>query len=197
MKRSLRRKLIQTERRRVLSAEERTREILDERTARLAARSSSEPTITTTRALVCGAGGEHFALSLEAVSEVLPFRECMPVPDAPPAMIGLFGRGGRLVSVIDLAVALGLAPASTDGEAWHLVVLRREQPQVALRVERAFAVSDIAPLADGERGAFLNEAVTGYATTHSGLSDEERVLSVLDPDRLLRPYLSSSSASGV
>jgi purine-binding chemotaxis protein CheW len=112
-------------------------------------------------------------------------------------MIGVFGRSGQLVSVIDLALALGLPPSADEDGAWHLVMLRQDRPQVALKVDRAYAVSDIAPLAETETGAFRNEAVTGYAKTLSGIAGEERVLSLLDTARLLRPFLPSHSASGV
>lgn len=197
MKRALQRKLIQVERNKALSAEERGRQILDERTARLAERGSLGPLVEPDRALICAAGGERFGLSLEDVAEILPFRECVPVPDGPPAMIGVFGRNGQLVSVLDLALTLGLQPTGDGDDAWHLVMLRQDQPQVALKVDRAYAVSDIAPLSESEAGTFRNEAVTGYAKTLSGFADEERVLSLLDTARLLRPFLPSTPVPGV
>jgi purine-binding chemotaxis protein CheW len=197
MKRALQRKLIRVERTRVRSAEERARQILDERTARLAERGGLEPVIEPDRALICAAGGERFGLPLEAITEILPFHECVPVPDAPPAMIGVFGRNGQLVSVLDLALALGLQPTTNEGGAWHLVMLRQDQPQVALKVDRAYAVSEILPLAETEAGVFRNEAVTGYAKALSGFADGERVLSLLDTARLLRPFLPSTPVPGV
>jgi purine-binding chemotaxis protein CheW len=197
MKRALQRKLIRVERTKARSAEEHARQILDERTARLAERGGLEPLIEPDRALICAAGGERFGISLDAIAEIMPFRECVPVPDAPPAMIGVFGRSGQLVSVLDLALALGLQPtASEDGE-WHLVMLRQNQPQVALKVDRAYAVSEIVPLAETEAGVFRNEAVTGYAKPLTGFAEEERVLSLLDTARLLRPFLPSTPVPGV
>ena len=43
------------------------------------------------------------------------------------------------------------------------MLLRREQPQVALRVERAYAVVRDLPLTGAEAAGFRNDAVTGYA----------------------------------
>jgi purine-binding chemotaxis protein CheW len=197
MKRALQRKLINVARTKARSAEERARQILDERTARLAERGGLKPVVEPDRALICAAGGEHFGISLDAVAEILPFRECVPVPDGPPAMIGVFGRNGQLVSVLDLALALGLQPSATEDGTWHLVMLRQDQPQVALKVDRAYAVSDILPLAETEAGTLRNEAVTGYARALSGFADEERVLSLLDTARLLRPFLPTPSVPGV
>jgi purine-binding chemotaxis protein CheW len=196
---SLRRRLRSISKARALSAEERVQHILDERTELLAARTGSRqaPAAEAPRALICSAGRERFGIAIDSVAEVLPYRECMPVPDGPPAMVGVFGRGGHLVSVIDLAMALGMEAASPDNESWHLVLLRREQPQVALRVDRADEVSPILPLPGDEVGGFRSEAIIGHAEAQSDSADQERILSLLDIDRLLRPFLSSSPVSGV
>jgi purine-binding chemotaxis protein CheW len=194
---SRRRKLGQIQRNRALSAEERTRQILDERTERLAHRQDARaPEAEAPRVLVCDAGPERFGLPVAAVAEVLPARECMPVPGAPPALLGVFGRNGRLVSVIDLSAALGIGPPAGEASG-HDVLLRRQQPQVALRVGRAHAVSAIVPLAGHEGGGFRQEAVTGYARVQSGFADPERILSLLDVDALLRPFLPASPVTGV
>jgi len=194
MAKSARRRIKQMAQVRIRSAEERVRQILDERTERLAARrhAAALPADALPRALICGAGRERFGIPVEMVAEILPPQKCVPVPDGPPALIGLFGRGGRLVSVIDLALALGLEPASPGDESQHFVLLRREQPQVALRVERAFAVGDVLPLTGEEAAGFRNDAVTGYGKVQSGPADQDDILSLLDTERLLRPFLHSS-----
>ncbi|QRM29282.1 chemotaxis protein CheW [Microvirga sp. VF16] len=199
MAKSVRRKLRLMEWARVRSSEERVQQILDERTERLATRENAATTRPEAlpRALVCGVGRERFGIPVETVAEVLPPQKCVPVPDGPPALIGLFGRSGKLVSVIDLALALGLESSSSDNEDQHFVLLRREQPQVALRVERAHAVADILPLTDEEAAGFRNDAVTGYGTIQSGPAGQDEALSLLDTERLLRPLLSSSSLPGV
>ena len=186
------------ERVRIRSTEERVQQILDERTERLAARrDATAPAEALPRVLLCGTGRERFGLPIEAVAEVLPPQKCMPVPDGPPALIGLFGRSGLVVSVIDLALALGLEATSSEDEYAHFILLRREQPQVALRVERAYAVTDILPLTGEEAAGFRNDAVTGYGKTRSGPADQDEIVSLLDIERLLRSLLLSSSVPGV
>lgn len=199
MAKSVRRKLKLMEWARVRSAEERMQHILDERTERLATRkdAAAAPAEALPRVLVCGAGRERFGLPIDGVAEVLPSQKCMPVPDGPPALIGLFGRGGRLVSVIDLALALGLEPSSTAHEDQHFVLLRREQPQVALRVERAYSVANVLPLSGDEAAGFRNDAVTGYGKVQADPDDQDETLSLLDTERLVRPFLPSSSVPGV
>ncbi|WP_201859173.1 chemotaxis protein CheW [Microvirga soli] len=199
MARSARRQLKQIARGGIRSAEERVQHILDERTEGLASRrkDAASPAQALPRALVCGSGSERFGIPIEAVAEVLPPQKYMPVPDGPPALVGLFGRGGRLVSVIDLALALGIEPSSDKNEDHHFVLLRREQPQVALRVERAHAVADIRLLTDEDATGFRTDAVTGYARVQDTAGDPGDTLSLLDTERLLRPFLSSSSVPGV
>lgn len=197
---SRRRKLRQITRSTIMSAEERARHLLDERTERLARRSSdADEAAATARVLVCHVGPEYYGLPLAAVAEVLPFRTPMPVPGGPAGLIGVLGRGGHLVSVIDLGAAIGQASASSDAEPenQHVVLLRREQPRVALRVDRALGVEDVLPLTAEEAREFRMEAVVGYAKSQSGFADQDRVLSLLDVDRLLRPFLTPSPASGV
>jgi purine-binding chemotaxis protein CheW len=195
---SLRRKLIQMDRVRIRSDEERIQQILDERTRNLAARTNaaSAPAQALPRVLVCGAGRERFGIPIEAVAEVLPLQKCMPVPDGPPALVGLFGRNGRLVSVIDLALALGLEPAPSDAEDQHVVLLRRDQPQVALKVDRAYDVTDVLPLTGEEAAGFRTDAVIGYAKARTGLPEEDGVVSLLDTERLLRSFLPASPVLG-
>jgi purine-binding chemotaxis protein CheW len=199
MAKSVRRKLRQIERGRIRSAEERVQHILDERTESLASRrkDKASPAQALPRALICGAGRERFGIPVETVAEVLPPQKVMPVPDGPPALVGLFGRGGRLVSVIDLALALGIEPSSTEDGDHHFVLLRRDQPQVALKVERAYAVADIRLLTGEDATGYRSDAVTGYARLQDIADDPTDILSLLDPERLLRPFLSPSPVPGV
>ncbi|MBM1170251.1 chemotaxis protein CheW [Microvirga arabica] len=198
MARSVRRKLRQIERGRIHSAEERVQHILDERTESLASRRKDGAALVEVlpRALVCGSGRERFAIPIESVAEVLPPQKYLRVPDGPLALVGLFGRSGRVVSVIDLALALGIEPTSAEKDH-HFVLLRRDHPHVALRVERAHAVADIHLLTGEEATGFRTDAVTGYARMHGAADDPSDTLALLDIERLLRPFLSPSPVPGV
>lgn len=196
MPKSLRRKLRQINRAGSLSAEERARLILDDRTARLASREAGDGDAEQTiQVLICATGRETYGIALETVAEVLPFRPCLPVPNGPQALVGLFGREGHLVSVVDLGLALGIGATGENGNS-HLVLLRRAPLQIALRVDRAHGVADVTLVTTEEAGGFRKESVTGYAEIPSGIVDQEKILSLLDVERLLRPFLNSLPASG-
>ena len=166
MAKSLRRRLRQIDRTRLLSAEERARLLLDERTERLARRTDrgAGTAAETTRVLVCHVGQEYYGLPLDAIAEVLPFKTPVPVPGGPAALVGVLGLSG-------------------------------DRPRVALRVDRALGVEDVAPLTAEQDGGFRNDAVVGYAKSDLGFADRERVLSLLDVDRLLHPLLPSTPDS--
>ncbi|WP_210495850.1 chemotaxis protein CheW [Microvirga antarctica] len=195
---SLRGRLRQINRAGAYSAEESARLLLDERTLDLASRQSSakEPERPAAPVLVCTAGRERYGIALADIVEVLPVRPCVPVPDGPSALVGIIGRRGYLVSVIDLGAALGI-PAPAETEFHHLVLLRREQPRVALRVEHAEGVFPATPISSENQHAFRTEAVIGYAEMASGSARGARVLSLLDVDQLIRPFLFPFPASGV
>lgn len=184
----------------VLLAPERANRLLDERTERLARRSRGDAAAAdeTTRVLICAVGSEYYGLPLGAVAEILAFRAPMPVPGGPRGLIGMLGRGGHLVSVIDLAMAVEqAAPGSErDPAGRHIVLLRQEKPRVALCVDRALAVDAVVPLTEDGTTDFRMNAVIGYAKT-ARFADQDNVVALLDLDRLLRPFLSSSPVSGV
>ncbi|WP_018262909.1 chemotaxis protein CheW [Methylobacterium sp. WSM2598] len=166
--------------------------ILDARSRALAERGRAPAeTRARRRVLLCRVGTECLALPLDAVAEVAPFRPCTPVPGAPPALIGLSGRGGALLSILDLATALDLPPLPAEAGA-HLVVLRRDAPRLGLRVERALAVLD-ALLDPGP--APPGRAVAGHARADA--ADAERFalregFALLDLAALLQPFLGAA-----
>ncbi|MGY2048803.1 chemotaxis protein CheW [Methylobacterium sp. JK268] len=157
--------------------------ILDARSQALAARGRAPAeTRARRRVLLCRVGAERIGIPLDAVAAVAPFRPCTPVPGAPTALIGLSGRGGSPLSVLDLAASLGLPPAPADGPA-HLVVLRRETPRLGLRVERALAVVE----------ALLDENPTpggrGLAGHARADARDAEGFALLDLAALLQPFL--------
>ncbi|BCM82735.1 chemotaxis protein CheW [Methylobacterium indicum] len=172
-------------------------EILDARTRTLAARYAAPAARPTRALLLCRAGTERVGLPLEGVAEVFPFRPCTPVPGAPPALIGLTGRGGLLVSVLDLATALG-QPAGGTAAGGHVVVLRRDGPRIGLWVERVLAVTEAVVEAEG----LGRRAVAGYvdpAPTGSRQESDygEAGFAVIDVPAVLAPLLAAGPARPV
>ncbi|KMO22129.1 hypothetical protein SQ03_01610 [Methylobacterium platani JCM 14648] len=177
----------------------RIEEILDARTLSLAARGAAPEARATQALLLCRAGAEAVGLRLDEVAEVFPFRPCTPVPGAPAALVGLTGRGGILVSVVDLAAALGAAQGQdSDRGPGHVVTLRRDGPRIGLKVDRVLSVVE-AEVAAGPEG-LGRRAVAGYARAASPGSRRtndiaEAGFAVIDVPALLAPLLASGRAA--
>jgi purine-binding chemotaxis protein CheW len=166
--------------------------ILAERTAHLAARQMATVERPGRRVLACSAGDAIFALDIADVSEVLPFRDITPLAHAHPALLGLFGRSGRLFSALDLHMALGLAGAPPEGG--HLLLLRRSSPCVALRVARVLGAVEASSVGSAG-GEDAPAAVQSFIEAPAGtLADEASVLGLLSLDQLLAPFTASSSS---
>ncbi len=166
--------------------------ILDSRTRSLATRGTAPEARPTRSLLVCRAGAETIGLPLDGVAEVFPFRPCTKVPGAPAALVGLTGRGGVLVSVVDLAVALGTAPASPEGAAGHVVLLRRDGPRIGLRVDRVLSMAEAVVETSAE--GLGRRAVAGYARAALTADDhgaDASGFAVIDLASLLAPLLAA------
>lgn len=187
----------------------RARALRAARTEALARRGRDRAAAFVTRAyLVCACGAERYGLPLESAAGVLPMRPCTPVPGAVPALVGLAAVSGRIVSVLDLARALG-RPGPGAGPGGHLVTLRIGAVPVALAVDRVLGVAEVdlgaldvagsqsaetdtdragtaeADPASPSSGGMGGAAVSGYAPAESEGGD----FVVLDLPRLLRRVL--------
>lgn len=181
----------------------RRKALLDARSAALARRGVAAERAAATRAfLVCGCGPDRYGLPLGSVAQVLPARACTAVPGAPHALLGIVALSGRIVSVLDLARALGRdgSDEAASGSG-HIVVLRGPEPLIALRVDRVVATSEVVA-ETGDRGfaspglgadavsyyAAASLAAAGPATAGlDGAGPADFV--VIDLPRLLRRYL--------
>ena len=71
--------------------------------------------------LIARVAGERFALAAIDVQSVIELGEIVPVPLAPLPVVGLASQRSRTLTVIDVALALGL-PASGSGRRFAVVV---------------------------------------------------------------------------
>jgi purine-binding chemotaxis protein CheW len=90
------------------------------------------------------AGGERFALPLEAVREVvvpqLPFAR---VPRAAPAVRGAMNLRGRVVAVVELAPLLGLPADLLEPAQGHVLILDRDRRGLGLLVASVLGVETL------------------------------------------------------
>jgi purine-binding chemotaxis protein CheW len=91
--------------------------------------------------LVFRVGAELFATELRAVEEAVEGVDARPIPDAPPAMLGIFAFRDRTLPMYALARVLEL-PQPGVGEM--TLVMRPSDARIALAVDAVDDVFDVA-----------------------------------------------------
>ena len=79
--------------------------------------------------LICRLGSERYAIELKELAEVVPFRDCTPVPGGSPVFLGVINLRAVLRPVVDLHRVLA---GKAGGESGFVVMLKR---QTGLRVD--------------------------------------------------------------
>jgi purine-binding chemotaxis protein CheW len=125
---------------------------------------------------------ELFALPLAAVREVVVPGTLSRVPRSPEAVRGIMNLRGRIVTVIDMRILLGLGvpDAEEANPTGKLVILDRGRRDLGLlvgEVEGIVSIPQVTPAAGGSK------SVLGVATI-SGSEGGSRVITVFDPDAL-------------
>lgn len=134
--------------------------------------------------LLMRVAGQTVAMKQHDVVELLPLPRLMPMPEAPPILLGVFHLAGDVVLVLPMAALLGLVGPAEGTPLYHHLLLLPKQPgraRMALLVDR---VTDIVP-ADATLlppGESFNDCVEGDIRLEGGL------VPVLSADRLLTAY---------
>lgn len=127
-------------------------------------------------------GGEVFALPVTAVEEVLRVTGITRLPFAPAAVRGITHRRGRVLTVMDLRVRLGLSPAELTPRS-RICVVSSRGVAIGLLVDAARQVVRLLP---SGRQAPPADVMTARSRFVVGLHPlEEGLVILLDVDRLL------------
>jgi len=88
--------------------------------------------------------GQVFAVGLNAVREVLSGKLATPIPQAPPALVGVVELHGDVLPVVQLSTLLGMATRPYT-PASPIIVLSSHATKVGVVVDRVRPVHVIAP----------------------------------------------------
>ena len=119
------------------------------------------------------AGGEQYALPVEAVTEVDELGDVTPVPGAPAEVAGVRNLRGQVIPVIDLAAMLELG---TEARQERIVVAEHGDRRAALAVEQVEGVEELPEASQAAASDYL----TGAALVHGELVGILRVEAMLD-----------------
>ena len=83
-------------------------------------------------------GQQRFAWELDVIREIVPTPVMTRLPGAPVWVLGLLNLRGRVVTVVDLALRMGLA----GGAGSSIVVLELEGRMLGVRVDEVRSVAN-------------------------------------------------------
>lgn len=98
-------------------------------------------------------GGEHHALAVGAVREVVLVEDIVPVPGAGPHVLGVQTLRGELIPVVALDGLVG----ARAGDAMRLVVVQDGERRAAFVVDRAEDVEELEAVDDGQSRGVLHD----------------------------------------
>jgi chemotaxis signal transduction protein len=112
--------------------------------------------------MLAQAGSWHIGLFAEEVETIAAWRTPIPLPYAPPAVLGVVSVRSRMLTVIDPATLLGEGSetrAKAKAAAHAFIIVLKGDEQLALAVSRV----------DGYLGIFLSELVASSTGLNSNV----------------------------
>lgn len=126
-------------------------------------------------------GGEHYALVLADLSEVIALPRWTPVPGQPAYLLGVANLRGEIRPVIDLHALLDL-PAPEDGSKAWAVFLKFHGGEVGLRVDGLDRVLRLDPQSlarpRDEGNGLPHRFISGIGADALTLLDTEQLLAL-------------------
>ena len=127
------------------------------------------------RVVVFEAGGERFALPLEAVREVVvPKPPFARVPRTGAAVRGAMNLRGRILALVELAPLVGLAKDALAPSQGHVLVFAHDRRGLGLLVAAVLGVVEAPPLPPCEEGG-LSRGVADVAGAAVTMLDADAV----------------------
>lgn len=140
-------------------------------------------TVPVLQVLAFRLAGERYALDIQEIIEILKYRPMTPIPQASDLIHGIVSVRGRIITVVDGRIRLGLEAAEI-GPASRIIVLRHGEEPVGLLVDEVLQVEklpvdSIAP----PPSTLVDAAARGIA----GVCDtrQESILILLDREAVL------------
>ena len=127
-------------------------------------------------------GGQWFGIPVLKVQDVLAKQTVAPIPLSPPEVAGSINLRGRIVTVIDMRVRLGLGPVSEGVQPMSVVIEYRDEAYSILVDE----VGDVLALGENEYEPTPATLDQPWRDLTEGLFRlEDKLLLVLDVERLI------------
>ena len=137
-------------------------------------------------------GESRFASPIASVHEIVRVQDITPVPDSPAHLVGVMNLRGRIISVLDLRVGLGM-PAAERTRHSRIIVTEAAGTPVGLLVDSA---SDVLRIAAEQVEAPAALFPAGHASYVTGVAKfEDRLIVLVDLVTLLQQTIASGKPS--
>jgi twitching motility protein PilI len=114
----------------------------------------------------------------------IPTARITPMPNMPPALLGLINRRSRVLWVIDLALLLGLQVAYPNTQQYNLVLMQVGAILLGLRVHAVEGIVSLPAHRVQPPPAHVPNSLVPFLK--GCVLQEREVLLVLDPEAILR-----------
>lgn len=131
-------------------------------------------------------GNQATLLPTRQVQEAIatPAARITPMPNMPPALLGLINRRSRVLWVVDLALLLGLPTAYPNSQQYNLVLLQVGAVSLGLRVSQIDGILSLPPQHMQPAPTHVPPGLVPFL--RGCVLQEGEVLLALDGDALLR-----------
>jgi purine-binding chemotaxis protein CheW len=139
--------------------------------------------------------GEEYGVAILCVQEIKGWDGVTRVPYAPDYLLGVMNLRGVIVPVIDLRTRFGLTPRAADSSSVVIVVrvhTGHGEKTAGIVVDAVSEVYSVAP--DNIKPTPELGASSERACVHSLASIEEKMVMLLDIDRLVTSCIEASEA---
>lgn len=137
-------------------------------------------------------GGEHYGINVAKIRELCPFQRPTPVPNAHEYIEGIFMPREMLITVINLAKALGM-PSSQDTTGDMYIITNFNRLHTAFHVEKVLGIHRISwkdlTKPDSTIGATSKGVATAIAKVDGKIIivlDFEKIVSEINPETGLK-----------
>jgi purine-binding chemotaxis protein CheW len=126
--------------------------------------------------------GSAYGIDLLKIQEINKLTSVTPVPGAPHYVRGILNLRGRIITVIDLSLKLGLSQTRLR-ETGRNIIVRSSGEQIGLLVEKISEVIRIDVEAVDEPPANMNGIQGDYF--HGVIKTADRLVGILDIEKVL------------
>lgn len=148
----------------------------------VATASAAEPADTTRQFVAVTTGDRAYVIDIYSVREIRGWTQVTPIPDSPPAILGIVNLRGAIVPIVDVHACFGDPPANID-KSNVVVIVSIHDTLVGLLVDSVSDIITVGPEAAHDMPMLDRTSETSIIPEL--INDEEKLLGVIDLERLI------------